>query len=156
MNDAGNEFVARREKVKAQFTRADAMFRSAAERHNMTYCDRAGPSIGRALRRKDNLEGGVFLELNEHWMETNPDDPAVIFAHMARHMPNKTGFPIFTLSHTYFTGALSQITDTMLAELLETACGAVARITIDDVLRDGVRHDNLPEEPKQIGSQPAP
>ena len=146
MNDSDSESVARRERVKSHFIRADASFKRAAERHNMTYCDRAGPSIGRALRRKDNVEGGVFLELNEHWSETNPDDPAVIFAHMARYRPNKTGFPIYIISHTYFTGALLQLTDTMLETFLEQACEAILRITAEEVVQKGVHHDGFNEK----------
>jgi len=155
MNDAENEFVARREKVKSHFARADASFIRAAELHNMTYCDRAGPSIGRALRRKDNVEGGVFLELNEHWTKTNQEDPAVIFAHMARHIPNKTGFPVYVLSHTYFTGSLSQLTDPMLEAFLEQACIAVLSITVDEVVRKGKRHDDFTEKQKEQSSQPS-
>ena len=119
---------------------------ASKEKECATFEHRAGPNIGRTLRFKDSsLNKGVFLELKDHWMKSDPVDPQVTLAFGAWFRPKLDGFPFYCLTKVYYEGKLSELQAVIEQKLALALCEGKL-VTEEIVKRDGKIYEDWPRD----------
>jgi hypothetical protein len=121
----------------------DDCFRQLALKHGFTFEKKAGPSLGRALRIKNEMERGVFLELDDHWPDADISSLNVILGYSIWLRPYSGDFPLYLLKKSLFIGKLHDLTTTG-ESLLSKAVEDVKCFSATDVARDGKYFEKLP------------
>jgi hypothetical protein len=135
-----------RENINKLFDGFNECFARVAQKEFFVFEQKSGPNIGRALRfREDLLERGVFLELKDHWMKSDPVDPQVQLAYAARFRPKLVGFPVYLLSKVFYEGKLSGL-NTSIDEKLKLAVSEVKSVSKEVIMREGKLFKDWPQD----------
>lgn len=125
-----------REPFDRLFDQFNENFARAAERENFAFDAKAGPNISRSLRMEcGRLKKGVFLEIKDHWMESDPHDPKVTFTYGVWFSPTKNAFPFYLLVKPFYEGKISGLQP--IEKWLEVALSEVKTVSEELVIKNG-------------------
>ncbi|MGH7953605.1 MAG: hypothetical protein ACREFE_17045 [Limisphaerales bacterium] len=113
----------------------DDPFKRAAVEHGFVF-DPGVHKVTRAIRLKDDhLKRGVFLDLKDHWMQSDPVDPAVVLNYGAWSSSH-------VLIKSFYDGKLSELTRCIDAKLGQ-AVSELMMVSETAINRDGKSLEDL-------------